>query len=560
MTLNDLPPNDPHIRHRLLYMSHPEASAGPHVPGYEVSEGVINKPTLLRSMIALGVLIAVAFFGSFLEHKSHGTPDAVVHFLWMTPFILLLGAIATMPFINKHFWEHNYGRIAIALGAIVAVYYAFFVVDGPGNLYRSVADYISFMFLLGSLFVVSGGILIRVRANATPLANVSLLTVGAIIANLVGTTGASMLLIRPFLRLNKHRLRPFHVVFFIFIVANAGGSLTPIGDPPLFLGYLRGVPFFWVIEHCWPIWLFVNGLLLAVFFVLDTIAARKSTGTAEPHSESGPVISLYGGTNLLCVLLILLGILLHKPINHFTETTFHFEGPWREIAMAIALVISLLSTPRRVHIENSFNFAPIKEVALLFIGIFLTMMPALNYLYHNAGGKFPTTPGQYYFTVGALSSVLDNAPTYLTFLKTELGSLDKTAIDRAAAVIHRDDHLITPADLEGLTPQQQELVRTDVAAILRYHPDEVRSDTPDELIRIGALIGDPKLNAYLVAISMGAVLFGACTYIGNGPNFMVKSIADHSGAATPSFFGYILWYTIPVLLPIYLATWWLFIK
>ncbi len=551
---------DPYARHRVIHMGHPD----PHVPGFEIPEGVAAKPSPVGLIVTLILLVVAAFTAQTFGHLAHGSADAVVHPLWILPFAILLCAIATMPFINRHWWEHNYGRFAIALGVIVGAYYAFFLSGGRGNLYHALEDYISFMFLLGSLFVVSGGILIRVRTRATPLANVALLAVGAVIANLLGTTGASMLLIRPFIRLNNGRLKPFHVVFFIFIVANCGGSLTPIGDPPLFLGYLKGVPFFWTITHCWQIWLMVNGILLAVFFLLDTFVAAKSPkdqpGDFVSRRREGPALSFYGSSNIIGVVLIIAGVLLHKPINEFTQRSFGFEGPWRELLMALAIVISLAVTPRRVHIENRFNFAPIKEVAFLFIGIFLTMMPALNYLYHNAKGGFPNTPGQYYFTVGALSSVLDNAPTYLTFFKTKLGSLDSDVIDRASIIIHRDDHTIMAADLVGLSTEQQSQLVSTVEGLTRYHKAEMNEQTPDELIRVGALIADPELSQFLIAISMGAVLFGACTYIGNGPNFMVKSIAENAEVPVPSFFGYILYYALPVLIPTYTLVWFIFLR
>jgi Na+/H+ antiporter NhaD/arsenite permease-like protein len=282
-----------------------------------------------------------------------------------------------------------------------------------------------------------------------------------------------MLLIRPYLRMNKDRIRPFHVVFFIFIVANCGGSLTPIGDPPLFLGYLIGVPFFWVAEHCWPIWLLANGALLAVFYIFDWRVKRTQT-TSE--SDLGEVVNLYGAVNLIFIAMVVGGIFL--PV------------PWREIVMALAACASLVFTPSRVHQENHFNYAPIREIAFLFFGIFMTMLPALNYISH-AREQIPVrTPGQYYFATGGLSSALDNAPTYLLFVRT--------------------------AGIEN--------------------------------------------DAILVAISMGAVLFGAATYIGNGPNFMVKSIAEHAGAPTPSFFGYIVKFTIPILLPVLLLVWLIFLR
>jgi Na+/H+ antiporter NhaD/arsenite permease-like protein len=519
-------------------------------------------PLSTRAKVVGFVLaIAIAWLGFSLEHLTHDAPDAVVALPWVAPFVALLACIAIMPFTAKHFWEHHYHHVAMGLGALVAIYYLIGVEHGAANVGRSAAEYVSFIFLLASLYVVSGGILIRVRARATPMANVVLLAIGAVIANVFGTTGASMLLIRPYLRMNRGHVRPYHVVFFIFVVANAGGSLTPIGDPPLFLGYLQGVPFFWVFEHCWPIWALVNGLLLATFFAFDLIhAKRDGRSRADDPNDLGPAVSFYGATNLLLIAVILAGILLHGQLNHYAEEHFGFAAPWREMTMAAAAFASLAITPRRVHGENAFNYAPIKEVAYLFVGIFLTMVPALNYLYHNAQKMHLNTPGQYYFSAGALSSVLDNAPTYLTFLKTELGTLDKELVQRERQIIEDPSHeQITR--LEGLTDRQVEQVRDALAAVQKYHPDQWRlGRITEQELQIANLVGDHLLNRYLVAISMGAVLFGAMTYIGNGPNFMVKSIAESAGAPTPSFFRYVYAFAVPILLPILILVWAIFLR
>jgi len=541
-------------RQPLLHLSHPDA----HAPGYEYPEAAALPLSTMTKVIGFVVAIALAWTQYYLEHAYHDTEHAVIAGPWMIPFALLLGGIATMPFIAKHWWEHHYAKVAIGLGVFVAAYYLLFVPLGPGNIAKAAAEYISFIFLLGSLFVVSGGIVIRVRGESTPWANTVLLLIGAVIANIFGTTGASMLLIRPFLRMNKGHLRAYHVVFFIFVVANAGGSLTPIGDPPLFLGYLQGVPFFWVFEHCWQIWLVVIGLLLAVFFVIDSIAARKDDRAKKTDDDNdfGPAVSFYGGTNLLFITLILVGILGHAKLN---SAVFH--GPWREMLMAVAAFASLATTPKRVHGENVFNYAPIREVAFLFIGIFLTMVPALDYLYHNSEKLPLKTPGQYYFLSGSLSAVLDNAPTYLTFLQTQIGSLDKTVVERAVAIAKRGGHVVTEEDVAGLTDAQATTLRDTIKALVRYHGDRVNAGTLSSAeVRVGFLFGDRQLNRYLIAISMGAVLFGAMTYIGNGPNFMVKSIAEHTGAPTPSFFGYIFVYSAPVLLPILVIVWAIFLR
>jgi Na+/H+ antiporter NhaD/arsenite permease-like protein len=546
------------VRQPFVHLSHPDA----HAPGYEypptAAEPLSGRAKLIGFVIAIG--LAWIQFG--LEHKFHDVDHASAGWFWMVPFVLLLGAIATMPFIAKHWWEHHYAKVAIALGLVVAGYYCFFVTLGTGNIAKAMAEYISFIFLLGSLFIVSGGIVIRVRGDATPMVNTMLLLVGAIIANIFGTTGASMLLIRPYLRMNKKHLRMYHVVFFIFIVSNVGGSLTPIGDPPLFLGYLQGVPFFWVFEHCWPIWLVVNALLLTAFLIIDKVHARRDDRAQdETVDEFGPTVSFYGATNILFIALILLGVLGHSFINEFTEEHLGIHGPWREIFMAIAAFGSLAFTPKRVHGENVFNYAPIKEVAYLFIGIFLTMVPALNYLYNRAAaGDLPLkTPGQYYFLSGSLSSVLDNAPTYLTFLQTQLGSLDAESIKRELAIVNDPQHEVA-RELGGLDAEQIRQVKDAVAAMQKYQPTRFKSGSINESeVRVANLVGDQELNGYLIAISMGSVLFGAMTYIGNGPNFMVKSIAEHMGAPVPSFFGYIFLFSLPILLPILILVWAVFL-
>jgi Na+/H+ antiporter NhaD/arsenite permease-like protein len=554
-----------------LHLGHPEA----HIPGHEIPDRTslpISRPKLVAMMV---ISIAAALAGFYLHHFAQGAAKPTVSAPWMIPFVLLLGSIAAMPFIALHWWERNYARVAVVLGVTVTAFYLFGLGQfdelgrnlGTRAIAESVAEYVSFIFLLGSLFIVSGGILIRVRGTATPVANTTLLFIGAVIANLFGTTGASMLLIRPFLRMNKGHIRPYHVVFFIFIVSNAGGALTPIGDPPLFLGFLQGVPFWWVFENCWPIWMLVNGGLLAIFFVIDTIHSRRTHRVEPDSSDLGPAVSLYGAANLVWIMLIIGGILLHAPINHVLHGLAHFELPVRELAMIFAAAGSLAYTPHRVHAENHFNYAPIKEVAFLFIGIFLTMVPALNYLYHeNAKPESERriaihTPGQFYFASGTLSAVLDNAPTYLTFLQSKLAQLDAETVSRVMTIAKRPGSDVTEADLAGLSEEHRLQVKNTVAALLKYHKDRVdQGNLSEGEVRVGFLVGDDHLNLNLIAISMGAVLFGAMTYIGNGPNFMVKSIADHAGIETPSFFGYLFKYSVPILLPLLIVVWVVFLR
>lgn len=411
------------------------------------------------------------------------------------PFIALLGAIAVAPFINRHWWEKNYPVVSTALGAIVVAYYLFFLHNGPRVL-LTLHEYISFIVLIGSLFVVSGGIHFQLKGKAEPSTNVLLLAFGALISNIVGTTGASMLLIRPYIRVNKFRMKPFHIVFFIFIVSNVGGALTPIGDPPLFLGYLKGIPFFWVVENTWPMWALALAALLGVFYALDSYSfhheSRSKQKDALEHHEHG---SFDGLGNIGFLMAILVGVFIEHPLGA------------REAIMAAAAAGSYFTTSRHIYEKNNFNFEPIREVAILFLGIFATMMPALDWLQVNAQSLGFTTPAHYYWASGALSSFLDNAPTYLNFLTASFGLFNLNIDDPA----HVTEFLV-------------------------------------------------KYWHYIQAISIGAVFFGACTYIGNGPNFMVKSIAEQSGVKMPSFFGYIVRYTLPVLIPIYALIWIVFFR
>jgi len=424
--------------------------------------------------------------------------------LWLTvPFALLLILIAAMPLSPaplKHFWEHYYAHTAIALGLAVAVCFLLRLPDGSAAVLHTAREYFSFISLIGSLFVVAGGIHLKVKGEATPLDNVVLLAIGAVTANFIGTTGASMVLIRPFIRMNKIRVSAYHVVFFIFIVSNCGGSLTPIGDPPLFLGYLRGIPFFWLINQVIGQWLVTVGAILAAFYLIDRRAYRRVPRAVQARIEAPDTWRFEGGINVLLLFVIIGAVLL--PDVFFS----------REIVMLGAALVSWKFTPKFVHEENHFSFGPIKEVAFLFIGIFFTMMPALGYIDQHGADFKVTKPIHYYVAAGSLSSVLDNAPTYATFLR-----LAETTVRRNL-----------PADAPAREPTEAEAV-----AAMRANPAEAR---------------------LIVAVSLGAVFFGAMTYIGNGPNFMVKSIAESAGVRVPTFVGYILRYSLPILLPILLAS------
>jgi len=416
--------------------------------------------------------------------------------IWFAPFILLLLAIALMPFINLHWWERHYPKVSVGLGLLTLGYYALWVRNFE-RIEHTAVEYVGFIALVGSLFVVAGGIVIRVEGQARPIENVLLLGAGAVLANIIGTAGASMLLIRPFIRMNKYRITAFHIVFFIFIVSNVGGCLTPIGDPPLFLGYLKGIPFFWVAEHLWMIWLVGVGWLLAIFFGFDIQNFGEAPKDVRDRETPTRRWRIEGNRNFLFLAVILGAVFISRPLF------------LREAIMAAAGIAGYMLTRKtlpHVHEENQFNFAPLREVAWLFIGIFATMMPVLDWLEHNSASLGINSVGAYYWGCGSLSSALDNAPTYLNFLSAAIGSF-------------------TPASASD-----------PIGQILESHP------------------------RHIIAISVGAVFFGAMTYIGNAPNFMVRSIAQHQKVQVPSFFGYFFKYSLPIMLPMLLFVWWVFFR
>jgi Na+/H+ antiporter NhaD/arsenite permease-like protein len=448
--------------------------------------------------------------------------------LWLaSPFALLLLLIATMPLSPpraRHLWERFYPLVAIGLGALVALYYLLLRERGGARVAGTLEDYISFVVLIGSLFLVAAGIHIRVRGEARPAANLVFLSVGAVLANIIGTTGASMVLIRPWVQMNRYRITAYHTVFFIFVVSNVGGALTPIGDPPLFLGYLHGVPFFWLVEKAAPAWGLALALLLGVFYVLDRRNfLRAPRRVRERETARDPLVTVEGLQNMLFLALIMGGVFV-------TDRFFA-----RELVMVSAAAASYVFTRPSIREANRFSFDPIREVAVLFAGIFLTMMPALDYLEHHGQEFGFRTPFAYYFATGTLSSVLDNAPTYLNFL--------------------------TLAEAAATPPELQERAR--VAA---ESARAARAEGAREAVLITWLIdpesrtesGRPALR-FVVAVSLGAVFFGAMTYIGNGPNFMVKSIAESVGVRVPTFFGYVAKYSLPMLLPILVVVGWLFL-
>ncbi len=395
---------------------------------------------------------------------------------WVLPFVALLLVVAVAPLVAPHAWESNARKlaVAVALGLPVAVLY---VQHAPAALEHTLRDYLSFMVLIGSLFVISGGILLDGDLEATPAVNTSILGLGALVASLIGTTGASMLLIRPLLKTNRQRRHVAHtVVFFIFLVSNIGGSLTPLGDPPLFLGYLKGVPFSWTLRLA-PAWAFTTGILLGVYFLWDWRARRREApGLLLLDRALQRPLRLRGWLNLL-----LLGGIIAAAAT--------LESPGRELVMGSLAIAALALTPDGVRHANHFSYRPILEVAAIFLGLFLTMLPALDLLLARGARLDFDEAWQYFWATGLLSSFLDNAPTYLVFLAL--------------------------AQAQGLAPE---------------------------------VVGVP--HEILTAISLGAVFMGANTYIGNGPNFMVRAIAENRGVHMPGFAGYML-YSGAVLLPVF---------
>ncbi len=413
------------------------------------------------------------------------------------PFALLLLLIAVMPMTGrvwKKRWATFYAYVSIGLAVLVTCAYSFLQPGGFSSALHGYHDYISFTVLIGALYVTTGGIHLDLGGEATPEKNILFLIAGAILANVIGTTGASMLLIRPWLRWNRACVKGYHLVFFIFVISNIGGALTPIGDPPLFLGYLSGVPFFWLIEHLSFVWATTMVLILAVFYFFDTRRVRLAPQLGrELVSSLDDRWEIEGGLNITLLLLVVAAFFLPPT-------------PWlREGVMLLSILLSVTWTNRAVWEKNKFSFDPLKEIVLLFFGIFGTMTPVLDFMREHASSLGLTYPLQYYFSTGLVSSVLDNAPTYSSFFELAKGTSRAQLPNVYAALSGSmgDSHLL-----------------------VHYRPD------------------------YIAAISLGAVFFGASTYIGNGPNLLVKTIASEMGVPCPSFFGYIVCYSLPILFPI----------
>ena len=464
---------------------------------------MIKKLKHLPGLIALvllclpGLALAAEFDGSQLSPW------------WGVPFAGILLSIALIPLMAPIFWHHHFGKVTAAWS--LAFLLPFALVFGPGVasvnfMHALLAEYIPFILLLTALFTVAGGIYIRGNLHGSPGLNTAILAIGAVLASVMGTTGASMLLIRPLIRANDNRKHKAHVVvFFIFIVSNAGGSLTPLGDPPLFLGFLKGVDFFWTVKHIFPETLFLIGALLAIFYALDNwfYHKREEILPVDPTPDS-PRLGFDGAANfwllgVIAALVLLSGIWKSSVVFNVFSTDVGLPGLVRDMGLIVVTLVSLKLTPSQVHQDNQFSWGPMQEVAKLFAGIFLTIVPVIAMLKAGVNGPFSAVvmavtradgtpdPAMYFWATGALSSFLDNAPTYLVFFNTAGG---------------------------------------DPAVLMT------------------------TLAPTLAAISAGAVFMGANTYIGNAPNLMVKAIAEDRGITMPSFFAYMAW-SGAILIPLF---------
>lgn len=439
-----------------------------------------NKPYMNFGLIAAGIMplifptAAIAKDTAGAWSPSYWTPAG---------FAAMLLAIAITPLAAPKFWKKNLNKLIVTL--IIAIPFAIYIITRDWRaLAYEMHEYLSFMLLLASLFIISGGIFLHGNIRSTPRNNTLMLGLGAILASFIGTTGASMLMVRPLIASNSERKFVMHtIIFFIFLVANIGGSLTPLGDPPLFVGYLRGVPFLWTLR-LWKVWLPACAIILFIYYLTDRRFWSRESEEAKRLEEKYQLpLKINGKINFLWLAAIIAIIFFTLP------------SPYRELAMVTVTALSWFTTPKGVREGHHFTFHPIIEVAILFFGIFVTMVPALQLLKLHGAEMGITSPWQFFWATGILSSFLDNTPTYLVFLSLA----------------------------EGLNLP------------------------PEVVLHSGAGIS----NAILLAISAGAVFMGANTYIGNGPNFMVKAIAEENSIKMPSFFGYMLW-SVGILTPVFI--------
>jgi Na+/H+ antiporter NhaD/arsenite permease-like protein len=503
-----------------------------------------GEPSRARGALALALALAFLMLGGVAAASTGHTAEpghgadaahaagAVAHDanpvgllpLWSAvPFVCILLSIALFPLLAPHFWHHHFPKVSAFWALLFAVP---FLLWNPAEASREIIhivliDYVPFIILLWGLYTIAGGIYIGGNLRGKPAVNVLLLLIGTFLASLIGTTGAAMVLIRPLLRANAWRRSQVHVViFFIFLIANIGGSLTPLGDPPLFLGFLHGVPFFWVTKGLLPHMLVATALVLAIFFAVDTFLYRRETAVPPVADDNDGGVRIEGLHNIVFLLgvmgaVILSGSLKLPEVTVFRAGSHPVAVPlqnWVKDLIIIAMgILSLRTTSRALREKNGFSWAPIQEVAYLFAGIFITIIPALAILKAGSEGALAGLVGavhgpvRFFWATGALSSFLDNAPTYLTFFNAALGDLGATE-----------------AMVPGMLGHASKLAQLN-----------------------------PEFVHDLQAISAGAVFMGAMTYIGNAPNFMVKSIAEEAGIAMPSFFGYLFKWSAPVLLPVF---------
>jgi Na+/H+ antiporter NhaD/arsenite permease-like protein len=479
---------------------------------------------VLSGLLLVPEMHAITFAAAGGDDAARSIP------IWMViPFVGILLSIALGPLVNLHWWEHNQAKVSLFWAAAFFLPYTFmFGISSAvyASLHIYVIDYIPFIILLGGLFIISGGIVLRGSLKGTPIFNTGLILIGTLMASLVGTTGASMLLIRPIIRANEFRKIKMHtIIFFIFLVSNIGGSLTPLGDPPLFLGFLHGVPFFWTLKLFWP-FVFCTTLLLITYYAIDSHYFRQEPvliESTECDAEKKEKISIGGLVNFallggVIAAIVLSGTYSKHPLffdaahNSYTgiglmterghTLVFPYINLLRDSIIILMAILSWKLTPAGVREANHFTWGPIKEVAVLFAGIFLTIVPPMAILQARGAELGVTKTWQFFWATGVLSSFLDNAPTYLTFLSvaTGLGATSGVVTDM------------------GIVPEH-----------------------------------------ILLAISCGAVFMGANSYIGNAPNFMVKSIAEENQIKMPSFFGYMVW-SAAILIPIFAALTFVFFR
>jgi Na+/H+ antiporter NhaD/arsenite permease-like protein len=459
----------------------------------------------MRANIFVGMLALSPALCGAAELNGGGLSIA-----WGIPFAGLLLSIALCPLLTPGFWHHHFGKLTLAWSLAFLLPCAYFFGASTavhGAVHAFVAEFLPFLILITSLFVVAGGICVRGNLHGTPALNTGLLAIGTVLASFMGTTGAAMLLIRPLIRANDNRKHGAHiVVFFIFLVANAGGALTPLGDPPLFLGFLKGVDFFWTVRHLFAPTLFICVALLLIFYALDSHYYHKREEVKPPELDPTPdsAIRFEGKINFILLGVIVAMVLMSgfwKPgISYvFMENTIELQNLLRDVALIAVVFLSLAVTPKTARSGNEFSWGPIQEVGKLFAGIFITIIPVIAMLRAGESGAFSAivravTDGNgqpinamYFWATGILSSFLDNAPTYLVFFNTAGG---------------------------------------DAATLMT------------------------TLAGTLAAISCGAVFMGANSYIGNAPNMMVKAIAEERGIKMPSFFGYMAW-SCAILIPLF---------